>query len=146
MPKGVYQHKPQQGFQKGHPPYTFEGRFKKGRIPWNKGKKCGSSWNKGKHPEYVQGKNNYFWKGGKTKHTSGYAMIHQPDHPRANKDGYVKKCYLVIEKKIKRLLRFGEVVHHRNEDPTDDRLCNLVLCCDQSQHMKKYHSQRGCTI
>ena len=39
-------------YQKGHKPYS--GCFKKGIIPWNKGL----------HPEYMQGKNNPAWKGG----------------------------------------------------------------------------------
>ena len=35
MPSGIYQHKPQQGFQKGN---KFGDRFKKGCIPWITGK------------------------------------------------------------------------------------------------------------
>ena len=35
MPKGVFQHKPQQGFQKGN---KLGNKFKKGNIPWQEGK------------------------------------------------------------------------------------------------------------
>lgn len=66
------------------------------------------------------------WKGGLVLE-GGYWRAMFPDHPRASKRGYVKRCIIVLEKKIGRLLFSDEVPHHVNENKEDDREGNLIV-------------------
>ncbi len=56
-------------------------------------------------------------------------MKKAPDHPRANKKGYVLEHILIMEEKLGRHLVEGETVHHRNGIRGDNRLENLELWC-----------------
>lgn len=62
-----------------------------------------------------------------------------PKHLRTDSHGYVAEHILVMEKKLKRHIRKGEVVHHLNETRDDNRIKNLVLYPSNSAH-SKYHS------
>lgn len=74
------------------------------------------------------------WKGG--RRTDGrYWFIKVPFHPFSKK-GYVLEHRLVMEKKLGRLLRKKEVVHHINSDPRDNRIENLQLLKNNSEHTK----------
>lgn len=73
-----------------------------------------------------RGKDHYNWKDGR-KLNCGYVMLSFPDHPRADRGGYVLEHILVMEKEIGRYLRKGENVHHRNGVRDDNRLENLEL-------------------
>ena len=128
MPSGVYERKPEhnKNISKGvkkHLPRTV---FKKGNISWNKGKKL------------PRGKDAYNWRGGETKDTRGYILIYQPFHPRANHQGYARRGHLVMEKHINRFLKPNEIVHHINKIITDDRIENLILFNNQSEH-RRFH-------
>jgi endogenous inhibitor of DNA gyrase (YacG/DUF329 family) len=59
--------------------------------------------------------------------TKGYVIVYSPDHPAANKNGYVFEHRLVVEAALGRLLEKGETVHHRNGLRTDNRVENLEL-------------------
>lgn len=108
MPKGL------QGFQKGH---SF---YKGGEKGWFKKEQC-------------IGKDNSNWKGGKYKR-SGYWFIYQPKHPFANSTGYIRKHRLIMEKKIGRLLKKEEVVHHINGVKNDNKPENLYLMKNTGTH------------
>lgn len=81
-----------------------------------------------------RGKKNPKWRGGKTISADGRVLIYSPDHPFPNWKNYVYRYRLKIEKKIGRYLKPTEDVHHKNGDPSDDRLCNLELLT-HSEHM-----------
>ena len=65
---------------------------------------------------------------------SGYVYIHAPFHPFATKQGLVAEHKILIEAKIGRYLKKGEKVHHINHKPGDNRIENLLLCKDESEH------------
>ena len=79
------------------------------------------------------------WQGGKS-HSKGYVIIKQHGHPLANHLGYVQEQVLVMEKKIGRHLKKGEVIHHINRKRDDNRIENLMLFPSQSKHIE-YHNR-----
>lgn len=117
-------------------------------------RKCHGISDKGKHPiaEFKKGQNlrekNYNWKGGTYTGKGGYVFVLQPNHPRANCRGYVRRSHLVMEKKLGRYLTKEERVHHRGkkypiksiENKQDDRIESLMLFPNESEH-QKYHQK-----
>jgi hypothetical protein len=70
---------------------------------------------------------NYYDKG------SGYVMTYDK-----RKGYYIPAHEVLIRKKIHRPLRKGEIVHHRNEIKTDNRLSNLKLEHNYQEHAKDH--------
>jgi hypothetical protein len=75
------------------------------------------------------------WNGGRTVDKHGYILVKAPDHPEANHSGYVREHRLVAEKMLGRRLRPGEVVHHINDDPADNRPENLIVFETNGHHL-----------
>lgn len=119
MPKGIYKHRPSQGFQKGN------------------------TINLG-----TEGFKNNNWKDGKRKTSTGYVRIWNPSHPYCDNMGYVLRGRLVMEKKLGRYLKPKEEVHHKGikypvgniENKQDDRIENLKLFVNKSEHTKFHHN------
>lgn len=74
--------------------------------------------------------------------STGYYVVRVPEHPRAWSTGYVYEHILVVEAAVQRLLRPGEVVHHRNHDKFDNALGNLELLTS-SAHTAAHNVERG---
>lgn len=118
----------------------------KGHIPWNKGKKTGltpkSAFQKG-HIPFNKGKKHLFlsnhpnWKGGRTI-IRGYFYIKKEGYYNANINGYVREHRYVMEQYLKRRLNKKEVIHHINGDKLDNRIENLELLKNQTEHLKKH--------
>lgn len=71
----------------------------------------------------------------KVKDIDGYFMIHQPEHKRANHQGYVKHQIIIWERAHLEALPPGWIVHHVNGVITDNRQENLRAFTN-SQHCK----------
>ena len=80
-----------------------------------------------------KGVTHYNWRGGRSVVGKGYVKIMCPDHPRAT-GGYVLEHILKMEKKLGRPIGRDEVVHHKNGNLADNRLCNLELL-SHSEHI-----------
>jgi len=83
-----------------------------------------------------------FWKSrrfSRVKMNKGYYMVKNREHPRSNSSGYIMEHILIAEKHIGRLLKDGEVIHHINSDPSDNRIENLYLFPSIGSH----HSYHG---
>lgn len=98
-----------------------------------------NQWIKGlKNPRFA-GENNPKWNGGRKKREDGYIQIWKPDHPRANKDGYVMEHILVMCEVLKRIIGPEEIVHHINGKRDDNRPENLTVFKNTSDHTT-YHA------
>lgn len=91
---------------------------------------------------HLRGEHHHSWRGGRKAHTRGYTRVLAPGHPRATADGYVLEHILVAEGKIGRRLARGEVVHHINADPTDNRPENLAVLENQAAHVRLHAAER----
>ena len=95
--------------------YIRPGSFKKGYIPWKKGRI------------------NKFAK------FNGRVMIYTPNHPFHYYNGRILRARLVMERHLGRYLTKEEVVHHINEIRDDDRLSNLMLFVNGGEHTRFHH-------
>lgn len=138
-----------------------KGKFLKGQIPWNKGNRatskckceiCGKEFYK-RNSEIRRSKHHYCniecsskrlgipelnpkWNGGRKTYNGYYALL-RPEHPFANKAGYVYEHRLVMEKILGRYLKPEEVVHHIDENKKNNIIENLMLfenCGKHTQH------------
>lgn len=73
-----------------------------------------------------RGQRNHSWRGGMTRTGCGYVLVLNPDHPRANKRGYVAEHILVAETFYGPIPKTHEV-HHKNEVKHDNRPENLQV-------------------
>jgi len=80
------------------------------------------------------GKESPAWKGGTYMEPRGYMTISHADHPRAMKNRRVYEHILAAEKAIGKSLPKGAVVHHVNENKSDNRNENLVICENTIYH------------
>lgn len=111
--------------------------FKKGVIPKNSVifKKGHTSWNTGLKLPQFSGENHPSWKGGKLLHQRKYYLIFRPDHPKADKKGYVREHRLVMEEHLGRYLYDSELIHHKNDNKLDNRIENLQVVT-RPEHIK----------
>jgi hypothetical protein len=92
--------------------------------------------------EAQMGEKSHRWKGGIIRHPEGYIYIKNRKHPFCNNEEYVRRSRLIMEKHLKRFLNSKEVVHHVNGIKDDDRLENLRLFSNASEHFKLHSSKR----
>ncbi len=88
------------------------------------------------------------WTGGRKVRKDGYVLIVAPDdHPypadQHKRSGlkYILEHRWVMEQHLGRYLEPGEVVHHRDENRSNNDLSNLQLFSCQAEHMTKGHGQ-----
>lgn len=100
-------------------------QFKDGMPQETKDKICKA--NSGK----LKGENHSQWKGGEFQETSGHWIL-WIDEMRYHRYRYVAEKYL------QRKLTKDEVVHHINEDCSDDRPENLYLFANRGEHCRHH--------
>ncbi len=89
-----------------------------------------------KHPNYT---------GGIKRTCDGYvSVLANIDSPyyEMNVCGYIKRGRLVMAESLERCLESKEIVHHRNEIRDDDRIENLKLLKNHSEHATLHHGLR----
>ena len=94
------------------------------------------------HRAQPRGEDSPCFKGKRTR--LGYTYSYEPEHPRAVQ-GYVPDHVLIMEEHLGRYLRYvsfnhrdNEIVHHKNEDKTDNRIDNLKLMT-HGEHSRMHH-------
>ena len=81
-----------------------------------------------------------WYRGGYTQPApEGYIREYNPFHPAASRRGLVLQHRLVVERKIGRILKPEEIVHHKNEKRDDNRPENLELFANHAEHMRHHH-------
>ena len=93
-----------------------------------KGKRVGAS-----HP---------MWKGGSFI-KNGYVYQYCPTHPYAVANRYVMQHRLVMESKLGRFLDREEIVHHINAILSDNRIENLMLFKNHSEHAQHHNALKA---
>lgn len=80
------------------------------------------------------------WKGGQRIDRDGYIKTYATDHPWPRRGGYIGEHVRLMELKIGRRIKSNEVVHHINDDNTDNRIENLELKTGSS-HSKDHRAK-----
>ena len=82
----------------------------------------------------IRGNKSLNWKGGRTTRGNGYTGLFNPKHPYVGGSGYIMEHRLNIEKDIGRFLLPTEIVHHIDGNKGNNKIENLVLCKNKSNH------------
>lgn len=115
----------------------------KGSIPWNKGKKNVYSpetmrkMRKNLWDKIPKGEQSRMWKGGRWQDKDGYIRVFIEKHPRLTTRRDIFEHILIVEKKLGRYLKKGEVVHHINGIRNDNRPDNLIVI-SRAKHLRTH--------
>jgi hypothetical protein len=71
----------------------------------------------------------------KKRAINGYILIKDYNHPNRNSHNDVLEHIKVMTKKLKRPIKKGEIIHHINYIRDDNRINNLHLYKNHSEHM-----------
>lgn len=94
----------------------------------------------------MTGVNNPNWHGG-IRMNGPYVQVSSPEHPRSGDFGYVNCHLLVAERILGKFLPPDAVIHHVDENPSNNDPSNLVICQDRAYHNllhQRIRSLRNC--
>ena len=81
-----------------------------------------------------------WYRGGHSKKTgTGYIVEYNPYHKNGNRYGYVAQHRLVVERHLNRILTRKEVVHHIDNNKSNNDLSNLQLFASQAEHLTHHY-------
>lgn len=86
--------------------------------------------------------NNKNWKGGEFTRYDGYILVRKGSFPKSFKGArYKLKHRIVMEEFLNRPLLRSEVIHHKNGNPSDNRIENLEIIT-QNKHAEIHYYLR----
>jgi HNH endonuclease len=97
-------------------------------------KNCKCLFCQGKRGELTKNNIRQQHQGRKKRAINGYTLIKDYTHPDRNSHGDILEHRLVMEKKIGRRLKKSEIVHHIDQNRTNNKQKNLYLCSGMSSH------------
>lgn len=100
-------------------------------------------WVRGEPLKFVRGHAGHGFKNGRYIARNGYVMVYAPWHAMANSKGYVKEHVLVVINALGRPLPEDAVVHHVNEDRSQNSNDNLVVCENRAYHNLLHQRSRA---
>ena len=104
-------------------------------------------WINGEPFKYIRGHNSRvdhpMYKTGIQQHGAGYLAIVDHKNPRSDTRGRVLVHRMIAETVLGKPLPQKAVVHHVNEDKTDNAKCNLVICEDTKYHRLLHQRKRA---
>ena len=105
-------------------------------------------WIKGEPVRFIHGHNGNKshakkWNGNTLIASNGYVLVSAPGHPLSAKNGWIGEHILVIERALGKPTPPGAQTHHVNEDKSDNRQKNLVLCQDRAYHLLLHQRMRA---
>lgn len=81
------------------------------------------------------------WNGGRRIDKDGYVVVFAPDNPMTRKNRYVLEHRINMARHLGRNLKKHEVVHHKNGDRQDNRIENLEVFSNNTDHLA--HELKG---
>lgn len=96
---------------------------------------------RGKHKNHARASRQHRWSPGGSVSSNGYVKIRAgKHHPLADQNGYAYEHLVVWVSAGNSKPENDEILHHRNEDKTDNRLENLELM-KRTDHSKMHHAK-----
>jgi hypothetical protein len=98
---------------------------------------------KGKHSNHARGSSHPRWNKEKIISSDGYTKIRVGvSHPLSDPNGYAYEHLLVWVSSGKQPPGEGEIIHHYNDDKSDNRIGNLILMT-RAEHNELHNKEKG---
>lgn len=100
-------------------------------------------WVRGEPLRFVRGHNRFTGVRGHRSIDKGYVLVYEPEHSRAKSNGCVREHLLIVERALGHSLPPRAVVHHFDEDRSNNANNNLVACEDDRYHQLLHQRMRA---
>ncbi len=89
-----------------------------------------------------KGEKSSSWKGGSKKTKGGYICVLNPEHKRADRNGYVMEHIVVFERETGIEVPLNCCIHHLNGNKSDNRIENLCMMT-RATHTRFHNIKRS---